>query len=73
MQKAVLLISLLIFNISLLVSQESHSIHQNHMFRHYDRYVYNADARFHTSVKPFQMRQVEAVVNTDRLGVSLIS
>lgn len=55
---------LLSFSFSL-VGQESHSIHQNHTFRHYDRYVYNADERFHTSVKPFQMRQLDSIVDID--------
>ncbi len=52
---------------SLTFAQESHSIHQNHTFRHYDRYVYQADERFHTSVKPFQLRQVDSIVDIDSL------
>ncbi len=50
-----------------LVGQESHSIHQNHTFRHYDRYVYQANERFHTSVKPFQLRQVDSIVDIDSM------
>ncbi len=48
-------------------AQESYSLYQNQMFRHYDRYVYQADQRFHTSVKPFLMHQVDSVVNIDTL------
>lgn len=48
-----------------LYSQESHSLYQNQTFRHYDRYVYNADHRFHTSVKPFLNHQVDSFVNID--------
>lgn len=48
-------------------SQEAYSLYQNHTFRPYDRYVYQADKRFHTSVKPFQIRQLDTIVNIDTL------
>ncbi len=60
-----LLLSLFISNS--LLSQESHSQYQNHSFRHFDRYVYQADERFHTSVKPFLNRQVDSIVSLDTL------
>jgi len=50
-----------------LSAQESHSPYQNQTFRHYDRYVYQANARFHTSVKPFLNQQVNSIVNIDTL------
>ncbi len=48
-------------------SQEAYSLYQNDMFRYYDRYVYNSDYRFHTSVKPFINRQVDSIVSLDTL------
>lgn len=50
-----------------LFSQESHSLYQNNMFRHYDRYIYKADVRFHTSVKPFLNSQIDSIVSLDTL------
>ncbi|MDA3893513.1 MAG: hypothetical protein PF517_17755 [Salinivirgaceae bacterium] len=50
-----------------LFAQESHSPYQNHTFRHYDRYVYNSDQRFHTSVKPFLNHQIDSIVNIDSI------
>lgn len=64
---SILTILLALTNGSLLIAQESFSIHQNSTFRHYDRYVYQADARFHTSVKPFLLRQVDSIVNIDSI------
>jgi len=50
-----------------LVAQESHTIHQNHSFPHYDRYIYNSDAEFHTAVKPYLNTQVEEFINIDSI------
>lgn len=49
------------------LAQESYSIYQNQEFRPYDRYVYPAKKRFHTSVKPFQISQLDSIVNIDTL------
>lgn len=49
------------------LGQESYSLYQNEGFRPYDRYVYQAKNRFHTSVKPFQIRQLDSIVNIDTL------
>ncbi len=49
------------------VAQESHSNYQNHSYRYFDRYVYRAEERFHTAVKPFLMQQVDSVVSLDTL------
>ena len=38
-----------------------------HEFNHYDRYVYQKQNRFHTSVKPYQNRQVNTTVNADSI------
>lgn len=55
------------------MAQESHSLYMDHEFNHFDRYAYSKENRFHTSVKPFQIRQVNAIVNADsiyRINVS---
>jgi len=65
---SLLIIQCLLFSIYYSVqAQESHSPYQNQMFRHYDRYVYQANERFHTSVKPFLNSQVDSVVYIDSL------
>jgi len=48
-------------------AQESHSLYQNQNFPHQDRYVYQADHRFHTSVRPFLKAQVDSIVRFDSL------
>lgn len=48
-------------------SQEFTSMYQDHQFNHFDRYIYQKDAHFHTSVKPIQLRQVESLVNADSI------
>ena len=64
----VLLAIVLLFVVSNnLIGQESYSLYQNHTFRHYDRYVYQADYRFHTSVKPFLKRQADSIISLDTL------
>lgn len=39
----------------------------NHSYRPFDRYAYNADNRFHTAIKPFDMQEVEKFVAIDTL------
>lgn len=68
MKRSLLCLLVLVFVYSSVISQESYSIHQNQMFRHYDRYVYQADQRFHTSVKPFQLRQVDSIVDINAIN-----
>ena len=47
--------------------QESHSLYMDQEFNHFDRYVYQKQNRFHTSVKPYQTRQVNTTVNADSI------
>ena len=47
--------------------QESHSLYMEHEFNHFDRFAYQKQNRFHTSVKPYQNRQVNAIVNADSI------
>lgn len=54
----------LMFNV---VGQESHSLYQNHTFRHFDRQVYQKQNQFHTSVRPFLMHQVDSLIDIDSL------
>ncbi|MFA6403537.1 MAG: hypothetical protein WCX31_18230 [Salinivirgaceae bacterium] len=51
----------------ILKSQEAYSLYQNHTFRHFDRYVYQSNRRFHTSVKPFLLSQTDSIVSLDTL------
>ena len=46
---------------------QNNSIHQNASFQPYDRYLYNSDNRFHTSVKPYDMTEVSQIVSIDTL------
>ncbi|MBR4620600.1 MAG: hypothetical protein IKO46_06425 [Salinivirgaceae bacterium] len=63
-----ILLSILITACGLMVrGQESHSLYMEHEFNHYDRYVYQKQNRFHTSVKPYQNRQVNTTVNADSI------
>jgi hypothetical protein len=66
MKYLLLFISFLLLTNSL-IGQEAYSLYQNHTFRHFDRYVYQSNQRFHTSVKPFMMSQVDSVVTLDTL------
>ncbi|MGD9992749.1 MAG: hypothetical protein AB7S69_05575 [Salinivirgaceae bacterium] len=50
-----------------LQAQESHSLYQNHSFRHYDRYVYQSSERFHTSVKPYLKTQTDSIVSLNSI------
>ncbi len=47
--------------------QEAYSIYEDQWLNHYERYVYAKKARFHTSVRPYLLRQVDTLVNTDSL------
>ena len=63
-----ILLSILIVMCGLVArGQESHSLYMEHEFNHYDRYVYQKQNRFHTSVKPYQNRQVNTTVNADSI------
>ncbi len=63
-----ILLSILITACGLVArGQESHSLYMEHEFNHYDRYVYQKQNRFHTSVKPYQNRQVNTTVNADSI------
>ena len=63
-----ILLSIMIVVCSIQVgAQESHSLYMEHEFSHYDRYVYQKQNRFHTSVKPYQNRQVNATVDADSI------
>ncbi len=66
MKQLLLIFSLFIITCSV-IGQETYSLYQNHTFRHFDRYVYQADQRFHTSVKPFLLSQVDSIVSLDTL------
>jgi len=46
---------------------QNNSVHQNASFQPYDRYLYNSDNRFHTSVKPYDMQEVAQIVSIDTL------
>ena len=65
--KRIILSVLIAVSAVLAHGQESHSLYMEHEFNHYDRYVYQKQNRFHTSVKPYQNRQVNATVNADSI------
>lgn len=46
---------------------QQNSIYNNHSFQPFDRYIYNSDARFHTSIKPYNMLEVNKIVSYDSL------
>lgn len=48
-------------------AQESHSMYMEQEFNHFDRFVYQKDNRFHSSVKPYQMRQISKIVDADSI------
>ena len=48
---------------------QDNSVHQNASFQPYDRYLYNSENRFHTSIKPYDMTEVNQIVNIDTLYV----
>lgn len=56
-----------VFLFSALAHAQINSIYQNASFQPYDRYLYNAESRFHTSVKPYDMAEVWKIVNVDTL------
>lgn len=49
------------------VCAQNNSIYQNTSFQPYDRYLYNSENRFHTSVKPYDMTEVAEIVSIDTL------
>ncbi|MBR2196397.1 MAG: hypothetical protein IJ911_12390 [Salinivirgaceae bacterium] len=67
MNRRILFSVLLVISGLVVHGQESHSLYMDQEFNHFDRYVYQKQNRFHTSVKPYQMRQVNATVNADSL------
>ncbi len=50
-----------------LAFSQQNSVFNNHSFQPFDRYVYNADNRFHTSIKPYNMIDVAKIVSFDTL------
>ena len=57
--------SFCVFTSFLLHAQNSNF--QNHSYRPYDRYVYNSQHRFHTSIKPFNCKEISKIVSIDTL------
>lgn len=53
--------------VSLSAFSQVNSQFNNHSYRPFDRYAYNADNRFHTAIKPFDMQEVEKFVAIDTL------
>lgn len=43
------------------------SVYHNASFQPYDRYLYNSENRFHTSIKPYDLQEVNAIVSIDTL------
>ena len=52
---------------SILTSAQNNTIYQNASFQPYDRYLYNSDNRFHTSIKPYDMTEVSNIADIDTL------
>lgn len=49
---------------------QHNTVFEHYSFRPYDRYVYQADHRFHTSVRPYDLEEINRIVHTDSLFVS---
>lgn len=64
-----LLLFLLLLSFAWTGFAQDNSVHQNASFQPYDRYLYNSENRFHTSVKPYDMTEVNKIVNIDTLYV----
>lgn len=64
-----LLLFLLLLSFAWTGFAQDNSVHQNASFQPYDRYLYNSENRFHTSVKPYDMTEVNRIVNIDSLYV----
>ncbi|MDR2962271.1 MAG: hypothetical protein LBU90_01300 [Bacteroidales bacterium] len=62
-----LLFTILCFFVSISAFSQVNSRFNNHSYRPFDRYVYNAEHRFHTAIKPFDMQEVEKIVSIDTL------
>ncbi len=67
--KTKLLLSILLLIGCTLSISAQNSIYQNHSYRPFDRYVYNSENRFHTSIKPYNMQEVNKIVSLDTLYV----
>ena len=64
-----LLLFLLLLSFAWTGFAQDNSVHQHAAFQPYDRYLYNSENRFHTSVKPYDMTEVNKIVNIDTLYV----
>lgn len=60
-------LSLLFVFICVWCSAQDNSVHQNASFQPYDRFLYNSENRFHTSIKPYDMTEVSKIVSIDTL------
>jgi hypothetical protein len=65
--KHLIVLTLLLANISLMWAQESYSLYQNHMFKHFDSYAYTSGKRYHTAIQPYQRSEADSLVNLDSL------
>lgn len=52
---------------SLICWGQNNSNYNNHSFMPYDRYLYNSSNTFHTSVKPYDLKEVNTIVSIDTL------
>lgn len=66
-RSSITILLLFLFFYSNSYSQEYFNQYQNTLFPHYDRYLYNSDLRFHTSVKPYLYSQYDTIVDIDSL------
>lgn len=48
---------------------QNNSVFNCHSYMPYDRFLYNSENRFHTSVKPYDVNEVNTIVNIDTLYV----
>lgn len=46
---------------------QNNSVFNCHSYMPYDRFLYNSESRFHTSVKPYDVNEVNTIVNIDTL------
>ena len=63
------ILSILFLFISILSYSQNNSVFQNHSYQPYDRFVYNSDYRFHTSIKPYNINEVKKIVSIDTLFI----
>jgi hypothetical protein len=71
--KSVFLVILISFCSIIILAQEYNPIYQNRTFNHYDRFVYQSNANFHTSIKPFINSQLEPIVIIDSIYRKLVN